>query len=58
MNYSHNMQASCCQLLSLMRALTRFVFEGSAPLFTSLSQDAVGKKEAGDMANAKGLVEG
>lgn len=57
MNYSHNMQAPCCQLLRLMCALTRFVFEGSAPLFTSLSQDAIGK-EAGDMANAKGPVEG
>lgn len=34
------------------------VFEGSAPLFTSLPQGAAGEKEAGDMANAKGPVEG
>lgn len=34
------------------------VFKGSAPLFTSLPQDAAGEKEAGDMANAKGPVEG
>lgn len=34
------------------------VFKGSAPLFNSFPQDTAGDKEAGDMANAKGPVEG